>query len=96
MLARVVTFEGADASKIDKSIEQIREDSKSGPPPGVPGKEMIMLLDRERGKHLFIAFFETEDDYRQGDAALNAMDPGETPGRRTSVTKYEVALRRTG
>jgi hypothetical protein len=23
------------------------------------------------------------------------MDPGETPGRRTSVTKYEVAVRRT-
>jgi hypothetical protein len=23
------------------------------------------------------------------------MDPGDTPGRRTSVTKYEVAVRRT-
>jgi hypothetical protein len=23
------------------------------------------------------------------------MDPGDTPGRRTSVTKYEVAVRRS-
>jgi hypothetical protein len=94
MYARVVTFEGGDASKIDQGIAEIREQSKSGPPPGVPGKEMIMLLDRERGKHLFIAFFETEEDYRQGDETLNAMSPPTEGGmgRRTSVEKYEVPI----
>ena len=40
-----------------------------------------------------IVFFETEEDYRRGDEALNAMSMGDTPGRRTSVTKYEVAAR---
>ncbi len=37
--------------------------------------------------------FETEDDYRKGDVALNAMPVGDTPGSRSSVTKYDVAIR---
>ena len=40
-----------------------------------------------------ILLFETEDDYRRGDEMLNAMPAGETPGRRASVTKYDVAIR---
>ena len=55
-----------------------------------------MLHDPESEKSLAIVFFETEDDYRQGDEALNAMPTGDTPGRRTSVEKYEVAHRMTG
>ena len=43
-----------------------------------------------------ILFFETEDEYRRGDEALNAMPAGDTPGTRTSVAKYEVAFRTTG
>jgi hypothetical protein len=42
-----------------------------------------------------ILFFETEDDYRKGDEALNAMSAGDTPGQRTSVNKYEVTSRMT-
>jgi hypothetical protein len=51
----------------------------------------------ERGgpKSLVILFFETEDDYRRGDEVLNAMPAGNTPGRRTSVTRYDVAIRMT-
>ena len=40
-----------------------------------------------------ILFFDTDDDYRQGDEALNAMQTDDTPGQRTSVTKYDVAVR---
>jgi hypothetical protein len=42
-----------------------------------------------------IVFFESEDDYRRGDEVLNAMGSDETPGRRASVTKYDVAIRMT-
>ncbi|HKF80314.1 MAG TPA: hypothetical protein VKB17_05765 [Thermoleophilaceae bacterium] len=42
-----------------------------------------------------VLFFESEDDYKRGDEVLNAMPAGDTPGRRTSVTKYEVAARMT-
>ena len=37
--------------------------------------------------------FESEDDYRRGDEILSAMPAGDTPGQRTSVTKYNVATR---
>ena len=38
-------------------------------------------------------YAENEEDYAKGDAALNAMPAGDTPGQRTSVTKYDVAIR---
>ena len=38
--------------------------------------------------------FETDEDLRKGDEALNAMnpEPGDEVGKRTSVEKYEVAV----
>ena len=39
------------------------------------------------------ARIETEDDYRRADAALNAMPAGDTPGSRSGVAKYDVAMR---
>ena len=50
-----------------------------------------MLHDPEAEQSLAIVCFETEDDYRQGDKVLSAMPSRDTPGRRTSVTKYAVA-----
>ena len=52
-----------------------------------------MLHDAEAEKSLVIVFFENDDDYRRGDEFLSAMPTGDTPGRRTSVTKYDVAVR---
>ena len=43
----------------------------------------------------FHVFFDSEDDYRRGDEILDAMPAGDTPGRRASVTKYDVAVRMT-
>ena len=43
-----------------------------------------------------ILFFDTEEDYRRGDAALNAMPASDTPGHRTSVAKCNVVVRMTG
>ena len=90
--ARAVTFEGVDRNRIDQLKQQIESDER---PVDIPASEIILLYDADAEKSLVVVFFETEDDYRRGDAALNAMDPGETPGRRTSVTKYEVAVRRS-
>ena len=44
-------------------------------------------------KSLVMIIFPDEEAYRRGDAVLDAMPSGDTPGRRQSVTKYEVALR---
>ena len=90
--ARAVTFEGVDRNRIDQLKRQLEEGER---PEEIPATEIVLLYDSEGEKSLVIVFFETEDDYRRGDAALNAMDPGDTPGRRTSVTKYEVAVRRS-
>jgi hypothetical protein len=91
-LARVVTFDGVDS---DRMAEMQKEMEGSERPEGVPAKEIIVLHDPENDKSLVILFFESDADYRQGDEALNAMPAADTPGQRTSVTKYEVAFRMT-
>jgi len=61
----------------------------------LPAREIVVLHDPDADRSLVILFFDNEDDYRKGDAALNAMPTDETPGKRTSVTKYDVAFRMT-
>jgi hypothetical protein len=89
-LARVVTFEGVSKDRMD---EMNREMSEGERPDNVPATEIIVLHDAETERSLVVVFFENEDDYRRGDEALSAMPAGETPGRRTSVAKYDVAFR---
>ena len=89
--ARVVTFEGVGKDR----IEEMRGEMDGDPPEGLPAKEIIVLHDPDAEKSVVIVFFDTEDDYRQGDATLSAMPAGETPGTRTSVEKYEVPIRLT-
>jgi hypothetical protein len=91
-LARVVSFEGVSSDRIEDMKREMGEGER---PEGVPASEIIVLHDAASEKSLAIVFFETEDDYRRGDETLNAMPAGDTPGQRTSVTKYEVAVRMT-
>jgi hypothetical protein len=91
-LARVVTFEGVTKERIE---ELTREMSEGDPPEGLSPTEMSMLHEPDSEQSLVILFFDDEDEYRRGDETLNAMPTGDTPGRRTSVTKYEVAHRMT-
>ncbi len=89
--ARVVSFDDVSQERIQALLSQLEE--SDGPPEDIPATEMIMLNDPENGRAMAVLFFETEDDYRRGDAALGAMPADETPGRRSSVAKYEVAFR---
>jgi hypothetical protein len=75
--------------------EMQREMQGGERPENVPAKEIVVLHDPEGEKSLVVLFFETEDDYQRGDAALNAMPAGDTPGKRSSVAKYQVAFRMT-
>ncbi|HYI74603.1 MAG TPA: hypothetical protein VEW90_04965 [Gaiellaceae bacterium] len=89
-LARVVTFEGVSQER----IEEVRSRIESGErPEGVPATEILLLHDSDSEKSMAIQFFENEHDYRTGEATLSAMPTPDTPGQRTSVTKYEVAGR---
>lgn len=89
-LARVVTFEGVSKERME---EMKRELSEAERPEGVPATEILVLHDPDAEKSLVVVFFENEDDYRRGDETLSAMPTGDTPGRRTSVSKYDVAVR---
>jgi hypothetical protein len=91
-LARVVSFDGVNSERM---AEMQREMEGSERPDNVPAKEIIVLHDPEAEKSVVIVFFETDDDYRRGDEALSAMPAGDTPGKRTSVAKYDVAFRMT-
>ena len=90
-LARVVSFDGVSSDRMAEMQKEMAEGGER--PENVPAKEIVVLHDPESDKSLVILFFESEDDYRQGDEALNAMPTTDTPGQRTSVTKYQVAFR---
>jgi hypothetical protein len=91
-LARVVTFEGVSK---DRMAQLQRELSEGEQPEDIPATELIVLHDPDTEKSVAVVFFDNEDDYKRGDKALSAMPSGDTPGRRTSVGKYEVAVRRS-
>jgi hypothetical protein len=97
VFARIARFEGGDPDRFAATRERIEADMSSGTPPeGLEGaREVMLLIDREGGTGLGITFFETEEDLRRGDEALNKMSPEEGSGRRSSVETYEVALRAT-
>jgi hypothetical protein len=89
-LARVVTFDGVDAAR----MAELRQGMESGEPPeGMPASELLILHDAAAGQATAIVLFDNEEDYAKGDAILGAMPSDETPGTRTSVKKYDVAVR---
>ena len=89
-LARVVAFDGVTKDRMDEMRREIEGQER---PEGVPATEIVVLHDAEAEKSLVILFFDSEEDYQRGDEALNAMSADETPGQRSSVTKYDVAMR---
>ncbi|HKA26130.1 MAG TPA: hypothetical protein VKD88_02075 [Gaiellaceae bacterium] len=89
-LARVVTFDGVTKERMDE-LDRRMQDGE--PPEGFPSSELIVLHDPGAEKSLVMVIFNSEDDYQKGDEILSSMPAGDTPGQRTSVTKYNVATR---
>ena len=90
-LARVVTFDGVGKDR----MAELENDMQGDAPEGLNPSEIVVLHDGDAEKALVILFFENEDDYARGDAILDAVPTGDTRGQRTSVTKYDVAIRMT-
>lgn len=91
-IARVVSFDGVDSNRMD----ELKSRMEGGDPPeGMPNAEFILLHDPSAESALAIIVFDNDDDYMKGDAILSAMDTSDTPGQRTSVTRYDVAMRMT-
>jgi hypothetical protein len=91
-LARVVSFDGVSSARVAEMQRDMQDDQQ---PEGLNATEIVVLHDPDAERSLVIVFFDNEDDYRKGDEVLNAMPAGDTPGRRSSVAKYQVAHRMT-
>ena len=92
-IVRAVEFDGVNQQAIDNVAAMIN--SSDAPPDEIPAKQIVVLWDPDAQKSLTLVFFDNEEDYKRGDAALNAMPAGDTPGTRTSVSKYQVAVHKT-
>jgi hypothetical protein len=91
-LARVVQFEDVSKDRVD----EMKQRMQGGEPlEGLPAMEFVWLHDPAGEKSLVIQFFESEENLQRAAEVLEAMPPDETPGRRTSVMKYEVAHRQS-
>jgi hypothetical protein len=89
---RVATFE-ADKDAVDAMVGEIG--SSEGPPPGIPAKSIMVLVDRENSRARIVVRFDSEESLRTGDVTLNAMEPPpDAQVRRLSVEKFEVVLER--
>ena len=92
MLARVVTFDGVSSDRMN----EMKQEMEGGQPPeGLDAKEIIVLHDPDSAKSLVVVFFDDEDAYMRGDEILSNMPTGDTPGQRSSVTRYDVAHRQS-
>ena len=91
-LARVVSFEGVSSERMAELDRELRD---GGPPEGVRATELVVLHDAGASRALVVLFFDSDEDYRKADEILDAMPASETPGRRTSASRYEVVRRLT-
>ena len=92
MYVRIARFEGGDLAEADQAVERVKEQMGGERPPGLEGaRRLLMLIDRQNGRGMGLTFFDSEDDMRRGDEALNQMSPGGS-AQRTSVEMYEVGI----
>jgi hypothetical protein len=91
-IARVVSFTGVSSDR----IEELRREMEEGEQPeGLDPSDVFVLHDPDSSEAVAILLFDNDDDYRRGHEVLDAMPAPETPGQRTSVKRYDVAIRRS-
>jgi hypothetical protein len=89
MYARVVRFTDVDADHIAGRLSAAEERGER-PPVDIPAKVIQILHDADQRTAVVIQLFETADDMAAAEGPLDEMDPGETPGTRTSIDRCEI------
>ena len=97
MYVRIARFEGGDRNWDDFAAEvgeTIRSGGQGTPFEKVTGaaKRVMLLVDREGNRGANLILWETEDELRRTDTAMNEITPASGRGARTSVEMYEVVL----
>lgn len=87
MHARIVRFTDVDPDHLAGRLSQI---DSSGPPVDIPATQIQILHDADQRTAVVIQLFESADDMAAAESALDAMDPGDTPGTRASIDRCEV------
>ncbi len=90
MYARVVRFTDVDPDHLAGRLDEVK--ASEGPPVDIPAKGIQILHDPDQGTAVVIQLFETAEDMATAEAALDAMDPGETPGTRASIDRCEIKV----
>ena len=88
MYARVVRFTDVDPDHLAELLAEVA--ASDGPPVDIPAKALQILHDPDQRTAVVIQVFETADDMATAEAALDAMDPGATPGTRGSIDRCEI------
>jgi hypothetical protein len=88
MHARVVRFTDVDADHLAGRLADA--EAREGPPVDIPATGVQILHDADQRTAVVIQLFATADDMATAEAALEAMDPAETPGTRASVDRCEI------
>ena len=88
MYARVVRFTGVDPDHLAGRLAEA--EAREGPPVDIPAKKVQILHDQDQGTAIVIQLFETADDMAAAEAALDSMEPADTPGTRASVDRCEI------
>jgi hypothetical protein len=91
MFVRVVRFTDVTAERVESLVARIEE---TGPPPGVPIKQLQLIFDEAQGTAVVLQYFDSEADLRTGGEIFAALDASETPGRRVSVDTGELKVNR--
>jgi hypothetical protein len=97
MHPRVAKFDYKESGPavVRQGFEEVKQRASSGPPEGLSAIGLIDLYNPDSGEVLSIAFFQTEEELRQGDETLSAMDPPRSAARgtRISVERYELTVK---
>jgi hypothetical protein len=88
MYARVVRFTDVDPDHLAGRLAEA--EAREGPPVDIAAKGVQILHDQDQGTAIVIQLFETGDDMAAAEAALDSMDPADTPGTRSSVDRCEI------
>ncbi len=88
MYARIVRFTDVDPDHLAERVADT--ETRESPPVDIPAKTVQILHDADQGTAVVIQLFETADDMAASEAALDGMDPGDTPGTRASIDRCEI------
>ena len=93
MWVRVATFEGGDAEKLNKLMDERMSSGEMTAPDGM--SSVLVLDNKDAKKRKFLAFFDSREALEAAEAGFDQQGdtiPEEIRGKRKSVHYYEVVI----